>query len=68
MVSGRGRTSRMQMARSTWIWSGSWGPAIWDTHPAVIESVTHAAAHRLSFGTKPGRGLLAEIVVARRRG
>ena len=48
---------------------GSWGPAILGhAHPAVIESVTHTAAHGLSFGApSPGEVLLAEEIVARVR-
>lgn len=63
----RGRTSRMQMAREYVDLVGSWGPAILGhAHPAVIESVTHAAAHGLSFGApSPGEVLLAEEIVSR---
>ncbi|MFV0373106.1 aminotransferase class III-fold pyridoxal phosphate-dependent enzyme, partial [Microbacterium sp.] len=46
---------------------GSWGPAILGhAHPAVVDTVQHAAARGLGFGAStPGETQLAELIRAR---
>ena len=67
MVSGKGPCVTDADGKEYVDLVGSWGPAILGhAHPAVIESVTHAAAHGLSFGApSPGEVLLAEEIVSR---